>query len=135
MFSDAIIELFQKTFAYKRCKSLRKKVFSASFAILAGFFWYLCYYPISREMLCLPYAGFVFLKVKMNMKGSNKLENSATSSLKVAWPISLVSLLPKLKTHPKIIFLVKTKRSKSWFVIFLYWHVVEFEFEFDRGIF
>ena len=42
------------TFAHKGCKiAAQKKVwFSTNFALLAGFFWYQCYYPhLSRDAL------------------------------------------------------------------------------------
>ena len=47
MFSDAILEPLQETFAYKGCKiTAQKKVsFSENLALLAGFFGYWCYYP------------------------------------------------------------------------------------------
>ena len=51
MFSNAIIESLQKTFAYKGCKITAFSFSPANFALLATI-------RISREMLCLPYAGF-----------------------------------------------------------------------------
>ena len=68
LFSDTIIEPLQKTFAFKGGKIIaRKKVcYSANFASLAGFFWYQCYYiRIDWEMLCLLYAGFFLLQIKI----------------------------------------------------------------------
>ena len=43
MFSDAIIESLQKTFAYKGCKITAQKnlLFSANFALIGGFFFVL----------------------------------------------------------------------------------------------
>ena len=47
MFSDAIIEPLQKPFAYEGCKITAQKEVCVpeNFALLAGFFWYCCYYP------------------------------------------------------------------------------------------
>ena len=55
MFSDL------KTFAHKGGKIAAQKkfvLFSANFALLAGFFGISATFRIGREMLCLPYAGF-----------------------------------------------------------------------------
>ena len=51
-----------KTFAYKGCKiaAQKKSFFSANFALLAGFFGIGATIRIGREMLRLPYAGFLF---------------------------------------------------------------------------
>ena len=61
MFSDAIIESLQKTFAYKGCKITAQKnlLFSANFALIADFFFGIgATIRIGQELLCLPYAGF-----------------------------------------------------------------------------
>ena len=50
-----------KTVAYKGFKiAAQKKKNPANFALLAGFFGIGATIRISREMLCLPYAGFFF---------------------------------------------------------------------------
>ena len=58
MFSDAIIEPLKKFFAYKECKiNAQKKVFFSNFALLAGFFWYRCYYPHRLRNALSPVCG------------------------------------------------------------------------------
>ena len=51
-----------KMFAHKECKiagAKKKFFFSANFALLAGFFGNGATIRIGREIVCLPYAGFV----------------------------------------------------------------------------
>ena len=50
-----------KTFAHKGCKiATQKKIsFLANFALLAGFFGIGATIRIDREILCLPYVGFL----------------------------------------------------------------------------
>ena len=52
-----------KTFARKGCKIAAKKkfVFSANFAVLAGFFWYQCYYLHRSRDSLYPVWGIFFL--------------------------------------------------------------------------
>ena len=61
MFSNAIKEPLQKTFAYKGCKitAQKKLVFSSNFAFVAGFFCIGATNRIRREMLCLLCVGFL----------------------------------------------------------------------------
>ena len=70
MFSDAIIEPLQKTFAFKGSKITgQKKVYiSTNFALQAEFFSIGVTICNSREMLCLPYAGyFGFYSIRKNL--------------------------------------------------------------------
>ena len=48
-----------KTFAHKGCKIAAQFffVFSANFDLLAGFFWYRCYYPHRSRELVSPVCG------------------------------------------------------------------------------
>ena len=46
----------------------KKDIFSAIFALLAGFFCIGATIPIGREMLCLPYAEFFYDYMQYHMK-------------------------------------------------------------------
>ena len=51
----------KKTFAFKWCKiTAQKGIFSANFALIAGFFWYRCYYPHRLRDALTPVCG-IFL--------------------------------------------------------------------------
>ena len=59
-----------KTFAHKGCKiATQKKVcFSANFALLAGFYWYRCYYPHwSRDALSPVCGSFFFCFISLTI--------------------------------------------------------------------
>ena len=69
MFSNAIIEPLQKTFAYKGCKITAQFFFffSANFALLAGFFGIGATIHIGGEMLHIPYEGFLKTVIKLTI--------------------------------------------------------------------
>ena len=66
----SFIEPLQKTFAYKECKIAPQKslFFSAHFALLAGFFWYRCYYPHRSRDALSPVCGILYSN--SNIEGS-----------------------------------------------------------------
>ena len=48
-------------FSQKGCKiAAQKKCFLANFALLAGFFWYWCYYPLRSSDALFPVCGIFF---------------------------------------------------------------------------
>ena len=64
MFSDAIIEPLQKTFAYKGCKIIAQNIsLFCKFCLTSSIFWHRCYYPHrSRHALCPECRIFFYLR-------------------------------------------------------------------------
>ena len=66
-----------KTFAHIGCKINveTKIVFSATFALLAGFFWYQCYYPHRSRDSLSPVCGIIFFIIGKQILEDNTKTN------------------------------------------------------------